>query len=355
MAQRAIFLPLTNAERRDLIGLPPFGDPQLDNAVIMPNTTALWATAPDENGNPVEDIGAPGNVVTDLQAQVDGLKMLTAGASMAPVAQIPATTQPPAKMTMAKATVRAPFLNLRATIDRTHTPQVRSAVADVLAAQKADVLAKVKRHFDHIRSKGKDTGVWWNGAKWDAALRDAIVPHAEQIAEKVSVGVARKLPKPAKANLAFADRVSKRVLTRGAARITGINETTRDGIAAILADPANDTLQSIIDAIEGYSGFDDYRSELIARTETMDAYNSAAIGSYDEFGIEEVEASDGDGDEECAARDGQTFSIDDADGIEDHPNGTLDWIPVIPEGKAETTGIRFEYDAAGRLLRVTDE
>ncbi len=42
-----------------------------------------------------------------------------------------------------------------------------------------------------------------------------------------------------------------------------------------------------------------------------------------------VEAIDGDGDEECAARDGQEFSIADADGIEDHPNGTLDWVPVL--------------------------
>ena len=39
-------------------------------------------------------------------------------------------------------------------------------------------------------------------------------------------------------------------------------------------------------------------------------------------------ADDGDGDEECAQRDGQVFDIDEAESIEDHPNGTLDWIPL---------------------------
>jgi hypothetical protein len=61
----------------------------------------------------------------------------------------------------------------------------------------------------------------------------------------------------------------------------------------------------------------------------MDAYYSAALGSYTEAGIEQVQAIDGDGDPECAARDGEIFSVDEADGIEDHPNGTLDWVPIL--------------------------
>ena len=63
----------------------------------------------------------------------------------------------------------------------------------------------------------------------------------------------------------------------------------------------------------------------------MDAYNGAAIASYDDAGVSEVQAIDGDGDEECAARDGETFSLEEADSIEDHPNGTLDWVPIIPD------------------------
>ena len=61
----------------------------------------------------------------------------------------------------------------------------------------------------------------------------------------------------------------------------------------------------------------------------MFAYNAAALESYGALGVEKVEASDGDDDEECAERNGQTYSLAEAEGIEDHPNGTLDWIPVL--------------------------
>ena len=61
----------------------------------------------------------------------------------------------------------------------------------------------------------------------------------------------------------------------------------------------------------------------------MFAYNEAALSSYREFGVGQVIALDGDQDAECAARNGQTFSVDDAFSIADHPNGTLDWAPVV--------------------------
>ena len=61
----------------------------------------------------------------------------------------------------------------------------------------------------------------------------------------------------------------------------------------------------------------------------MLAYNDATVTGYGEFGVTTLLAYDGDGDEECAARDGQEFSIDEADAIDDHPNGTLVWSPVV--------------------------
>jgi hypothetical protein len=127
--------------------------------------------------------------------------------------------------------------------------------------------------------------------------------------------------------------------------VTGINETTRQKIneAIYRAIEAGSTINDVADAIEGIgtttigdlsmgSLFDEYRSEMIARTELMDAYNSSAIATYSDAGFDQVQAIDGDGDPECAERDGEIFSSDEADSIEDHPNGTLDWVPVISDG-----------------------
>ena len=133
----------------------------------------------------------------------------------------------------------------------------------------------------------------------------------------------------------------QRVLDRGAARVTKINVTTRDAIQSAIATAiAQDvSLLDLADAIEQGGGdiaipgldavYTDYRAEMIARTELMDAYNAATLGSYADAGFGYVQAIDGYGDEECAARNGQTFSMDEADTIEDHSNGTLDWIPVM--------------------------
>jgi hypothetical protein len=81
--------------------------------------------------------------------------------------------------------------------------------------------------------------------------------------------------------------------------------------------------------IRSSAAFDDYRSELISRTETAQVYNDAALRSFGELEVTEVEAIDGDEDAECAARNGKRYPLDEAMGITDHPNGTLDWVPVV--------------------------
>ena len=76
-----------------------------------------------------------------------------------------------------------------------------------------------------------------------------------------------------------------------------------------------------------------YRARLIARTETAFAQNESALATYEASqAIQQVEAVDdqmGHGDQPCSVRNGAMYSVAEAQGITDHPNGTLRWLPVI--------------------------
>ena len=86
------------------------------------------------------------------------------------------------------------------------------------------------------------------------------------------------------------------------------------------------------------------RARLIARTEVMRTQNQTTTGFYKEQGFAYVQADDVDGDPDdnyidpgdpygrtCAERHGQVYTLEDAQNIDDHPNGTLNWIPM-PRG-----------------------
>ena len=88
----------------------------------------------------------------------------------------------------------------------------------------------------------------------------------------------------------------------------------------------------------------DNRARLIARTEVMRTQNQTSIGYFQQQGYEYVQADDVDGDPDdtyidpgdrfgrtCAERHGQIYQLEDAVNIDDHPNGTLNWMPM-PRG-----------------------
>ena len=175
--------------------------------------------------------------------------------------------------------------------------------------------------------------VWWNTNRERKRLQDALEPLVLKMAHEVAQRAADKFP-TGKAGLdaSYLDRLAGDMRAKIGLRIVGITDTTRDAIAAIVEQGMTDGLSptELATDIEDATAFDDARAEMISRTETMFAYNDTALSTYGELGASEVQAIDGDGDEECAARDGQIFSIEEADGIEDHPNGSLDWVPIVP-------------------------
>ena len=154
-------------------------------------------------------------------------------------------------------------------------------------------------------------------------------PLLGEMAGGVSRGTSRAL-RPAKAD-SFLEKVIALVRASAGSRITAINQTTRDEIQrlVVLGVEAGLGPAELAQTISDSTSFNAARAELVARTETMNAYNEAALHTYREFEVTEVEAIDGDDDAECAARNGKRYPIDEAFGIADHPQGTLDWIPVV--------------------------
>lgn len=314
-AQKAGNIALTTNERRVSIGLDPLpdytlaGEP-LGTAIMLPSTLTLFGAGPDETGQLRSTPQPP--------------------PPPQPIPLEPSSTDSgqgiPAKA--------GPLGGLRKAVDTNVTPAIQKAVAAALKAQARDIAAKIRGVSKSFRPK--DTSLWWNPKAEAARMEKAIRPHIAGIAQTVTGEVSTLLAKPAKADN-FEERVVDFVTRRGTERIPAILETTRDSINRLIVDGFASGLgpAEVADSIETATAFDDARAELIARTESMLAYNEAALSGYHEFGVDMVQAIDGDQDEACAARDGQTFTVAEAQDITDHPNGTLDWAPVLAPTKAE--------------------
>lgn len=291
-------LVMRNRERRALIGLEPLGIPELDDAILLPMTLTAYAEAPTED-EATRRLAAP--VVTSLPTP----QLLAAGE------------------TGEKASLRTSLVRLRTTLQAKVTPRLKSSVQEALDEQKRETIAKIRRASSQVMADPKKTSVWWSDDREAKRLRSALTGHLTGVADSVAHHIGESFGSKA-------DPV-ERLLTKGVSRVKSINDTTRDAISDVLAKAIADgaTIDEAIAAVEGATTFDEARAEVIARTELMFAYNSAAIGSYEEAGVTMLQAIDGDQDEECAARDGQEFPVDEAYQIEDHPNGTLDWVPVL--------------------------
>lgn len=367
---KSLNIAMTNAERRDLIGLPPIGDPAIDNQIVLPVTTVAYATAPlgpNDTTSTAEALGRSSG--QDTTEAATAVAPPTPGASQAAAAAAgeTATSTPGGQRTSsAKADLppnRARFHNslvaLRKRIDATMTPTVQRAVKTLLTEQRDDVVSKVRRNWEHIRTKHDRSGIF-PVEKWNKRLLQVMQGSLAGVAETVNAHINLTLGSaPQKADPLT---TTHHVLTRGATRVTGITATTAAAIEeAIQYALDNDmTADEAATYLEGLGIFDDYRAELIARTEMMAAYNAAALATYTDAGIEYVQAIDGTGDPECAERDGQVMTADEADMIEDHPNGTLDWIPYLEEpmalsveGKAQAFLEAVKADGLAKDERMT--
>jgi hypothetical protein len=322
LAAQAVAQPLTWNERRAILSLDPLPDYGPDGeplglAIVLPSLYTIIAQGP-EPGNPTNPFGnAP-------QPKPEPIPPPSPfGTTAVSLPQIPATV--PAKA--------GGFLGLRKAIDQRVVPAMRKTLDAFLASQRSEIVERI-RHATPRQLK--DPTYWFSAEKWDRALGKAIRPHVSGVVVTVTDRTTQLLKHEGKAEIdPYVAEVERYVLERTGKRITGINEHTRDSIAGIIRQSLEletpMTSSDIADAVQASTLFDDARSEVIARTESAFAYNAASISSFQQYGVEQVEAIDGDQDEVCADRNGRTFGVDEAFDIEDHPNGTLDWVPILPK------------------------
>jgi DNA-binding cell septation regulator SpoVG len=222
-------------------------------------------------------------------------------------------------------------------------PGLDTAMRRFLRDQRERVSKRIADTLPDTKAARRKAGDdWWDAEAEDEALSDALREPQKRITRSALQVVADTKGRVVMPRAI--EPILEASLQSAGQRIKGINETTRQAIADALTEGTRRgySIPQIVNGVpdEGYTGvrdapmkngqsaFDELRAETIARTETMNAYNDAALRGYDSFGVKEVQAIDGDEDEDCASRDGQVYPIDEALDITDHPNGTLDWVPL---------------------------
>jgi len=335
-------------------------EPNLDTAPALIEKVgalkALWDAGFDEKGA-VEAVGldhikflgrpAPPPALPGTEATT-GLTVAATDTNRRDLAQV--------QQNLVKA---APIEDQRDALVRNAVGTAKSSLSMFLDAQRERIAERITTKGQKARRGMKaDPGDWWDQAAEDEALRETMRGIYVSVGRAGLQAVADNLKRIiGKFEL---NSVIDDLFTYGGERITGINEATRGAVQQILAEGTRRgySLNQMIEGVpsESYGGlkgalldngvpaFDDLRAETIARTETMLSYNRSAVTGYRAFGVERLQAYDGDGDEQCANRAGEIFSVDEALSIEDHPNGTLVWSPVI--------GDKAYDDREDRLLEL---
>lgn len=316
MAQKSISIPMRTSERRELLGLPPLGDPALDDAIWLPINMVMADIAPPGEG--------------------DAMK---------------------ARLENNQAVVR-----------------LRKDLTAFLKEQAERLGKRIESKSAHLQRKPKDESTWWDQEAEDAALFKVLRPHIMAFAEASGDRAASKVRGKASLPDTFRDVLAKLTLDRLAKRVTLINETTRKRIANFILDAVaddvplfevgrglrgmvsplpNDATGNTLRAKLGDFG-SELRAETIARTEMRVAQNAATIDSFSELGVEQFLAIDGDDDALCSGRDGQVVDKQRAEEWmnTEHPNGTLDFAPVVGAGKADTVVPSQRYGEPTQIINV---
>lgn len=329
-------------------------EPNLDDAAtLLAKADAMAAMT--ERGFDAKDV---------LSAlQLDHIKWTKPEPPPPPVIVSADPNQPPpvAEQKPPKPPVKSAPVTARDQVTDRATRAAKGSLEAFFAAQRHRVTEGIRKTLPAGKAERmKAQPTWWDAEFEDAELRKTMQGVYATVGrgalQEVADTLGRIVFKGATQSI-MAD-----LLTYGGERIVDINARTLQALTVELAEGTRRgySIPQLIDGVpaEGYKGvlgvslengtpaFSDLRAETIARTETMLSYNRATVTGYGEFGVTHLLAYDGDEDAECAERNGQEFTIEEAGGIDDHPNGTLVWSPVVDkswhEAKPEPQTITVE-------------
>ena len=173
------------------------------------------------------------------------------------------------------------------------------------------------------------------------ALSGALRKSGETATEHVLESTTRVMIKEGALSAGFnlPDKRAQALIKKGGTRLLGVDVAgqTRDTVFRTIAEARQKGYgpDKVARLIRDQVGGGPWRSpqtraKVIARTETKWAQNQSTIEATKASGVDYVQAVDdqiGHGDAECSARNGMVYPVSEAAGIEDHPNGTLMWVP----------------------------
>lgn len=307
-ASRSTVLPLTNKERREQVGLEPFGD-ERDDEVWMASTMTRVYPEPE---TPPQLLPFTGQQPPDPPTDDD-------------------PTEPRDEETDDDPTLADELGAMKASMQDVRARALAVMERDLrgfLRAHGAQVAQRVRERYDHLVRKPSDVDAVFSPERMERELLRVLEPHLRAVAEGTGGSVAVRFGKAE-----LRDAVLEKLLRSAGIRIRGISETTRDRVRDVVAKGIADGLSAaeLGDRLEQASGlFDELRAETIARTETATVLNEAAVAQYREFGVDRVLVYDGDDDDACATADGQTWTVEEAEANPiAHPNCTRGFSPLV--------------------------
>ena len=264
--------------------------------------------------------------------------------------------------------IKAPSVAPRARILRRRLIEEREDETD-------DLAKKTLRHFRGIRNRvdgilGRYMERQTTDTKEYPFTVNDILPQIETgNMEKILEAAYRRISKRTfgsindvglAGNLNWSDKLPtvQRILTQAPTQAAIIHRTTSQAVGKAVSiglergysieQLARGVPDDNFPGIRSVLGETENRSRLIARTEVMRTQNQTTVGFYQEQGFGYVQADDVDGGPNdnyidpgdgrtCAERHGRIYTIEQSRDIDDHPNGTLNWMPMPRGYKPEET------------------